>query len=396
MKPSAANSRYAMGAIFAVFFMESAVLGSWVPRIPDVKANLGISDFTLGLSLFAMPLGTLGAFVVAGGILDRIGLRRGCQLFIPTWALVFVLPGMVASAAGLFFALLLGGAAVGLCEVAMNTKADHIERGLKRRIMSRCHGFWSLGSVVGALSGSSFAQLGIGVDTHFLMVMPVLAALGFVASTLLPTDAALADSMGVPAAAVAGPDAKQRPPIFRLPSSAILLLCLMPVGIMAVEGAFIEWSAVFMRSVLDASPLVIGVTYAFFSVVMAITRLSGDWVIEAVGALNVVRWSAMAATLGMTCFALAPNAPVAFVGAALSGLGVAIVYPLAMTAAARRRGSPADNVAALSLISFSAFLVLPPLIGFLSDAIGLRWALLWLAPLAATTLLLADEVVKES
>ena len=185
-------------------------------------------------------------------------------------------------------------------------------------------------------------------------------------------------------------------PLFTLPSRAILLLCIMPLGIMVVEGAFIDWSAVFMRSVLDASPLVIGVAYAFFSSVMAATRLGGDAIATRVGDLAVVRWSGLAASVGVALFALAPSVPVAFAGAALAGAGVAIVYPLAVTAAARRPGrSSADNVAALTMISFSAFLFAPPLIGFLSDAVGLRTALALLAPLAFTTALLAAQILPE-
>jgi MFS family permease len=92
-------------------------------------------------------------------------------------------------------------------------------------------------------------------------------------------------------------------------------------------------------------------------------------------------------------FALAPNLVVAYIGAAISGIGVAIVYPLAVTAAARRPGrSAADNVAAITMISFTAFMIAPPVIGFLSEAFGLRIALLMLAPVALTTALLSHEV----
>ena len=150
-----------------------------------------------------------------------------------------------------------------------------------------------------------------------------------------------------------------------------------------------------MREVMAASPLLIAVTYSFFAIVMAITRLSGDYISDRVGELNVVRASGLAATLGIGLFAMAPSPLWAFVAAAISGAGVAIVFPLAMSAAANRPGrSPTENVAALNMIAFSAFLVAPPLIGFLSEVMGLRNALLSLAPLAFLTFLLASEVNK--
>ncbi len=297
-----------------------------------------------------------------------------------------MLPGLVDSGAVLFLVLLISGFAVGMCEVAMNTKADQIELTAGRRIMSRCHGFWSLGSMAGALIASGFAQAAVPVATHFLLVMPLLAVIGYLAATALPSDVEAATGIQS-----AGVDERH----FRLPTRSILLLCVMPVGIMTVEGAFIDWSAVFMRSVLDATPVVIGITYAFFSIVMAITRLSGDVLATRFGDQRVVWWSCVAATLGIGLFALAGNTAVAFAGAALSGVGVAIVYPLAMSAAARRPGRAADNVAAMSLIAFSAFLISPPVIGFISDWAGLRMALLLLVPVAATTPLLAREVSRQ-
>jgi len=129
---------------------------------------------------------------------------------------------------------------------------------------------------------------------------------------------------------------------------------------------------------------------------MASVRLSGDMLADKYGEYAIVRTSGLAAAAGILLFATAPTVPVAFLGAALSGLGVAIVYPMAVTAAARRPGgTPADNVAALTMISFGAFLVAPPIIGFLSDWLGLRWALALLAPFAIKTWWLASEVNPE-
>jgi len=376
--------RSSLIAIFGVFFVESLVLGNWIPRIPEVKAALGLSDSMLGICLLAMPLGSFVGLLVAGRAVERLGLRDACRVTLPLWALLFVLPALARSAPALALALFLGGVSIALVEVAMNTEADVIESALGRRLMSRCHGFWSLGSMAGAILGSLFAHAGVALVTHFAIVLPLCALAGYVLASRLPPD-----PVSTPASAP--PDVAT--PLFRLPVPAIVALCAMPLGIMVVEGAFIDWSAVFMRSVLDASPLVIGSAYAFFAVIMAGVRLSGDRLADRFGDLAVVRASGAAATVGVALFALAPNVPIAYAGAALSGAGVAIVYPLAVSAAARRPGrSSADNVAALTMISFSAFLLGPPLIGFLSDAIGLRMALLVLAPLAFTTVLLAGEV----
>ena len=130
-------------AIFGVFFIESAVLGNWIPRIPEIKAALGLSDSQLGLCLLAMPLGTFIGLLLAGRFVERLGLRQACIVALPGWALLFVLPAWATSAIWLAATLLLAGIVIGLVEVAMNTKADVIEADLGRRLMSRPNWFES-------------------------------------------------------------------------------------------------------------------------------------------------------------------------------------------------------------------------------------------------------------
>lgn len=372
-----------ISAIFLVFFCESVVLGNWIPRIPDIKASLALSDGMLGWCLLAVPLGTIIGLLVAGKIIEHTGYRRACQIFLPLWAILFVFPAFALSPMGLALALFGCGAALGLTEVAMNTEADRIESALEVRIMSRCHGFWSLGSMAGALMGGVIAQAGLSVQQHFLLVMPLIALVGWWVASCLPKS-----GLSKPANSDSS--------LFRLPHSGIILICMMPIGVMLVEGAFIDWSAVFMRSIMDASPIIISVTYAFFSIVMAAVRLSGDSLADRFGDYRMLLVSSIAATIGIALFALSPNVLVAFFAAALSGMGVAIVYPLAVRAVASRPGrSAADNVAAITMFSFTAFLLAPPFIGFMSEAFGLRIALLLLAPLAFATVFLAKEVLPQ-
>lgn len=385
-------------AIFLVFFFESSVLGQWIPRIPDIKASLGLSDGALGLALLALPLGTLIGFSIVGKIIERIGLRGACRLFLPIWALLFIGPAFAQTFWQLAIALTVCGIAVGVIETAMNTEAARIERESESRLMSRCHGFWSLGTMFGALIGGAVAQWGVSVSLHFSVALPLVALCGYFAATAIPQTTESANEIAGQGAEIADKDAEAEKPseLFRWPSRSILLLCIMPIGIMMVEGAFIDWSAVFMRDVMSAEPLVIAITYSAFSLIMATVRLFGDSLAERFGDFNIVRISGIASTAGIALFALAPSIPWAFAGAALSGAGVAIVFPLAVTAAANRPGrSSADNVAALNMLSFSAFMIAPPIIGFVSEFHGLRIALLMLAPIALMTLLLAKEVQQD-
>ena len=218
-------SRSAAIAIFLVFFFESSVLGQWIPRIPDIKASLGLSDGTLGLALLALPLGTLVGFSIVGKIIERLGLRTACRVFLPAWALLFIFPAFAQTFWQLVMALTVCGIAVGMIETAMNTEAARVERDSGTRLMSRCHGFWSLGTMFGALVGGALAQWGVSVALHFSIALPVIALGGYFAASAIP--------MAIDKTVSADETPKQESSeLFRCPSRSILLLCIMPIGIM--------------------------------------------------------------------------------------------------------------------------------------------------------------------
>jgi MFS family permease len=367
-------------AIRFVFMIEAIVIGAWLPRIPDIKIALQMDAGLLGIVLVGLPAGTLAGFLVAARFAETFGLRRACMIAGPAFALTFIIPGLALSPASLFAALVVCGFVVALIEVAMNTKAGAMEKTAGRRIMSQCHGFWSIGSVVGASLGGLSAQAAIAPAWQFAILNPLFALAAFATAWIMPADP--------PRSADNAPA-----PFFALPGRALVVLCLMPVGIMALEGAMMDWSAVFVREVLIGQPVEAAAAYAVFATSMAMTRLAGDRLAERFGAANIVLVSCLSAALGAGLFAAAPDLSVALVGSALAGFGVATVYPLAVSAAAAAPGKSAEaNVAAVSFIAFSTFLAGPPVIGGLADLFDLRIALAILVPAALVSAALHGSV----
>jgi len=394
------TARFAQTAICAIFFLESLVLGNWIPRIPDIKIQLELSSFALGLCLFGLSMGTMIALMTTPLVTRYAGFKRTLSVAICGWAMTMILPGWSPNGILLFLTLFLAGLFIGLTEVTMNTMADAIEKLQEKRIMSRCHGFWSLGSLAGALTGAGFAHFSVAVSIHFAIVFPLIAVSGVLFSKMLPD---IVDTHNTENTIESTRQARQQSDtksriswLPGLPRKGLLLLCVLPIGIMCVEGAFIDWSALFVRTELLASPMATGIIYAFFSLSMAGMRLAGDSIVNRYGPVRVAQISASAATIGITLFAFSPNITVAFLAAGIAGVGVANVYPLAMTAAAEREGNAADNVAAVAGFSFSAFLLAPPITGWLADLTSLRVALAVFAPLAATTVLLAGQLDRVS
>ncbi|MEL6968011.1 MAG: MFS transporter [Pseudomonadota bacterium] len=369
-------------AIFGFFFLSGFILGNWIPRIPDVKAMFGLSATELGFALFALALGTLAAFLVAPRFIARFGLALSSLVGLSLWALAFWLVAFVAPFGALVVLMLVAGFFIGVTEVAMNSAADREERMCGVRIMSRAHGFWSMGSLVGAMFGGLTASIGFGFVAHFSIVLPVVILAGGVALMVLKQRGN----------SDADPQPSDEQKAFALPARGIMLLCLFPVGIMLIEGAFIDWSALFVRDTLSGSIAQASLVYAVFSLSMMITRLSGDWIQDRFALLTVARVSCLLAVLGISLFAFSPSVSFALVAALLSGIGVAIIYPMAMTVAAARPGRAEDNVAAMSLFAFTAFMIAPPLLGLIIDTVGMRAALLCLVPLALVSFALSSQI----
>jgi MFS family permease len=369
------SERMRLFALQMVFALNALGLSVWFPRIPDVKDALGLDVLTLAFCLFGMPAGTMLGFLTVGRIIRVIGLRATCLWGGSVFLLSFIAPALAPNAVALALSLFVCGLTIATIEVAMNAKASQTERVLGRRIMTRCHAFWSFGTVLGALIGGAFAQNGVSFLTQQLIVQPVFAA-----ATVFFALRLLADDPTPEAEAKRG---------FELPSAALLLMCLVPIGALLIEGAMMEWSALLMREWKGASPFVTALTFSVFALAMAGIRLAGDRLAEQFGPRRVILCSGAAMAVGMVGFSLSPGLWLSLPAAALVGAGCGNIYPLTMSMVGQIPGPrPERNVATLALVAFTAFLVGPPLIGALAHVVQLPAALALLAPLGLLPLTL--------
>jgi len=365
--------------VMGVFFMHAVMISNWLPRIPDVQARLAVGTGDLALGFLGMPLGSFCALLVAGPLVEKLTPRRTIVFGFCLYAVALPPPGFVSSVPMLFIALAILGFTYPLIDVAMNTEAARIQESIGRPILSTCHGFWSIGSMIGALAGSAFGQFGVDPGWHLLGV----------AIVSLPV--AIAFGQALPEVRLEKAPARRMP--FALPTVGMIGLCVVAFGSVLIEGSMRNWSAIFLRDVLSASPFATGLGFGAFSLAMAVGRLAGDRLTDRFGPIAVARACCLFGVVGLVLMVTAGSLPMAIVGMSAAGIGVAVLYPLSITAAAARGDrAPALNVAALSLGSFGSSLVGPPLIGFVSEAGGLRWGFATLLPAIVASAVLANEL----
>jgi MFS family permease len=354
---SAIRGRWAVAALFLV---NGFVFGSWAPQIPFMLPRHNITEFTLGLMIFMIGVGAVGAMSWAGWLINHFGSRKvavmfaiGACLSLPAIVLAHSIPlACIAMVA-------IGGFG-GSMDVAMNANAVEVEMRLNRAIMSSSHGFWSIGGFIGGLAGGPLIEK-LGAEWH--AAMACAAALGVVA-------AAVPFLIVEPVHAADSPDK----PKYKWPTDpGVYILGLMALFCMVPEGAVLDWAALYLQKTFEAPISVAGLAFAFFAGTMAVMRFLGDSVRNRFGAVQTMRVSCLIAAVGMVGGAFAPNEWVAIAAFAFAGLGIANTVPIAFSAAGNQPGlSPGAGISTVTMMGYSGILFAPSLIGFVAEHIGYR------------------------
>ena len=344
-----------------IFCLNGLALANWIARIPDVKQQLALSDQRLGLVLLCVAAGALVAQPMVGWLIGRVGSRRMTTVMLIGFCLSIVLPGLAADMLLLMGALFIFGACNGGLDVAMNAQAALVEQRYARPIMTSFHGLWSIGGLVGASIGGLIATQGVSVRAHLFGVAIVAVIIAVLATRWLVVDDDVRHESG---------------PSFALPPRALVLLGLIAFGVLFCEGAIADWSAVYLRESLHSSPAIAATGFAVFSLLMAAGRLTGDALALRLGPALVVRGGGALVALGIGVAIVSDVPLIAIVGFGMIGAGLACSFPLILSAAARTPRVAANTaIAAMATVGYTGFLIGPPLIGTVAEAVTLRGAL---------------------
>ncbi len=359
----------AQAGVAAVFFLNGFGYGSWVPRIAEIQAGLGMSEGELGVALLMAAVGALLAMPLAGAAAHRYGSRRVTALSVVAFALGLPAIALAPAAFALGGVLLLFGAAFATLDVAMNAQGVAVERRLGRPIMSSLHGMFSLGGMAGAGATALVAGAGVGMLPHLAAIGLLVALPGVAACRLM-----------LPAAAEGGAAG----PGFARPTRALLVPGLAALASLLAEGSIADWSAVYLSKSLGAGTSMAAAAFAAFSLAMAAGRFSGDRLVARLGGDRVVRAGGALAAAGLGLTLLIGDPAVAILGFAMVGAGLSCVFPVVLSAAARTPGvPPSAAIAAVCTVGYLGFLVGPPAIGGLAELFGLPAALALVVALCA-------------
>jgi fucose permease len=362
-------------ALFALFLIPGLALSSWVTRTPEIRDLLGASTAEMGLVLFGLSAGSMAGILSSGRLVTRFGTRpmiafAGLTIVscTPVVGVGAALGEPIVVAAGLF----LLGLGFGGGEVAMNVDGADVERIIGRPVLPMMHGSFSLGTVVGAVLGMVFTATGFPVVWHLAGMAVLTLPLALAALRHIPGGTGKETRT-----AETGKKAVWR-------DRRLLLIGVIVLGMALAEGAANDWLPLIMVDGHGLDPALSSGVYVGFVAAMTVGRFTGTFFLQRFGRSAVLCASALIGGAGLAVVIAIDSQVAAGLAVLLWGLGSALGFPVALSAAGDSGPDPTARVALVATVGYVAFLVGPPALGFLGEHVGLRGAML--AVLAALIL----------
>ncbi|MGJ8526178.1 Inner membrane protein YbjJ [Halomonadaceae bacterium LMG 33818] len=375
------SSPYRRASIAFFFALSGLSMSNWAVRLPDIRRTLHINDAQIGLVLLCPVIGSFALVLLSSYLISNFGSRRTTRTGSYLIILSLVLIGWSPSVYALGGSLLVFGAGMGLMNISMNDQASNLERRYQRSIMSSFHGVFSLGGMIGSLSGGALAGIGLNPAYH-LTLMAIILLIGSLVSKRL----------------LIRPDTKKVEPggpLFVMPKGRLWLVGLIAAATVFVEGSMADWSALFLTRV-GSTDAFAALGLAVFTGAMAFGRLLGDKWIDKVGPMRALQIGGILGIIGIGVAVLFNSPIISLGGFILAGLGISTLFPCLLSLAGRSPTmSPSQSIAAVAMMGYITLLGGPPMLGFLSHAVGLRMAFLSLLASSAIILILAKPASKQ-
>lgn len=391
----AMEARRARLAVNMLFFTNGAVFASLLPRYPDIKEGLGLSNGSFGLAVAAFPLGALLAGLSAGMLVRRFRSSRVAIVATVLASLGIVLaggaPAWVALAGGLFVA----GAMDSITDVAQNSHGLRVQRLYGRSILNSFHAVWSVGAVTGGLLGAAAAELAMTVPMHLVLTSTVFSLMAILSYRLLlsgPEPRETTDEGD--SAGGAMDDSRGMRGQSKAKYAVLLALVIIASAGALVEDSGSSWSAIYLSGSLDASAFMAGAGFVALQGMQFVGRMLGDRLVDRFGQRAVARSGGLIVLVGMGLALSFPTVIGSVIGFGLAGLGVATLIPAAMHAADELPGFRAgEGLTIVSWLLRLGFLLSPPIVGAIADASSLRLGLL-IVPLAGLLVIIFARVLR--
>ena len=327
-----------------IFFLFAVSIMSWVPRFPEVKANLGISNGEFGTYLSLGAIGSIVAMLSSGHFVHKFGAKK--VLVISVLSLTFAVCTLVHLQSAPIFIIvnMINGASISAFNIALNAQAFHAQDRAGEIILSRQHGYWTIGAVATAIfSGFMVEFFGIALHINVLCIVILVIILSIInklGPELIKPSPEDESDFGV----------KDLFTSFRID---YLVSTVLVCGIM-VEFSTADWSAIYSKETIGVRGSLATIPYILTFAAMIVGRLGQHRITPYVSLEQQIKYGSVIGGVGFIGFILASSLLVehsktaayicTLIGFAIGGLFSSILTPTLFTAANKRSSQPSAIV----------------------------------------------------
>ena len=360
------------------FFVSGFGYSSWASRIPDIKSQLHLSEAQFGAVLFAFPIGLMFTMPFTGKLLNKYSSRFCMILGAVSFNIMLALPGFASFVWQLIIILLMFGASRNIFNLSINAQALEVQKLYPKSIVTRFHAVWSLAGFAGAGLGYVMVTQHIAPSFHLLGISVAMMAV---------------TACFYPMSILTEPIPQEKKKFLSLPDKNMIKFALICFVSMACENTMYDWSGIYFQNILHASPKMTTAAFVFFMTAVTLGRFLGDTAVMKFGVKKILFCSGVLITSGFfICFIL-PFIYSTIFGYILIGIGVSCVVPLVFSIAGRStKLSSGSALTSISTIGYLGFLLVPPMVGFISEFLSMKWAFLVMSLLGGVMIMMVNKI----
>ena len=345
--------------IQALFLVYAFLLMSWIPRFPEIKANLALNIGEFGTLISTAAIGGVVSLFLTGHLVHKYGVKRVIltNIWIMGAAYFFIVR---TESLGIF---LICNIAIGWSSsayhISINAQGFSAMARVKDLTIARLHGMWSLGTLLTAIF-SGFILNYISISWH-------VGGLAVIATLVLT---AIVQRL-TPVLIKANQNEEEHLPLKTLFTS-FRIDWLVSGGFLTavfIEFSTGDWSAIFAKERIGVSPGLAALPYVVFMIAIITGRLNSGKLAKRFHVQRMIRFLALFGGGGFLVFlAITVQIPAdhknialatTCIAFAFAGIGSSVITPSFFAAANQRSPLPsAVVIGQLGVVNvFSIFLL---------------------------------------
>lgn len=328
----------------ALFYVYAFLIMAWIPRFPEIKSNLTLSNGEFGTLISTGAFGSIASLFLTGHLVHKFGVKR--VMLTNVWMMGFSYFFIVRTQSpGIFLVLNMAiGWSTAAYHISVSAQSFNTIERIKNLTIARLHGMWALGALATAISSGvivNYLSLSLHIGTLAVLVTLIITLILLRLSPMLVK-----------------PNTNEHKHLpLRTLLSSFRVDWLISGGLLCavfLEFATGDWSAIFAKERIGVSAGLAALPYILFMAVMIIGRLSANDIAKRFYVHHTVQLFAFTGGIGFLVFlTIAVNLPAeyknwAFVATCLAftfaGAGSSLMAPSVYTAANRRSSLPSAVV----------------------------------------------------